>query len=88
MRDYQRASDLPIDFDISSANNWEEVIETAKNAEEKYFADAGRIRKSMRWFGDHEASFKPWATLLPTDSYMSAISGSVKVLLAVCDSNE
>jgi hypothetical protein len=83
IRDYQRILQLPEDFDISDANSWDEVLETAQAAEEKYFSDAGLVRKFIRSIGDYATSIRPWTTMLPTDSYMSVASGALKVMLAV-----
>jgi hypothetical protein len=83
VQEYQGALDLPIDFDVSDVHSWDELMESAREAEQKYLTDAGRLRKFVRGIGDYATSITPWITMLPNDSYMSVISGSLKVMLAV-----
>lgn len=74
---------LPAGFDITGSNSWEEVMALAKQAENRYFAEAGPARKILRGIGDYAVGAQWWAGLLPNDSYMSILSGGLKLLLAV-----
>lgn len=74
---------LPLGFDITKQNSWEEVMDLAKQAENKYFAEAGPARRVLRGVGDYAIGAQWWAGLLPNDSYMSILSGGLKLLLAV-----
>ncbi|KAI9882570.1 MAG: hypothetical protein M1823_005680 [Watsoniomyces obsoletus] len=75
----------PSDFDIHGQHTWEEVLQAAAQAEEKYDAEGkgkkGAVRKFFRKTGDCEPAMKPWLGLLPTDKYFSILCGGLKLVL-------
>lgn len=82
-------------IDIQGAHTWEEVMQAAKEAEAAYLAMAeskkgpkGVIRRYFRVAGDYSVAAKPWVGLLPNDSYMSVVSGSLKLVFEVSISHQ
>ncbi|KAJ8110743.1 hypothetical protein OPT61_g6490 [Boeremia exigua] len=81
-------SDSAASIDICGTHSWEEVIQTARNAQKAYEAKAktgakGHLRRYLRHFCDYESTFTPWVGLLPSDQYFSVLCGSLKLVLGI-----
>ncbi len=78
---------IPSKFGLHGQHSWEEVLEAAALAEEKYITDGkgkkGAGRKFFRKAGDYAPAMTPWLGLLPSDKYFSVLCGGLKLLLQV-----
>ena len=76
-----------LNFNIRDQHSWDEVIRTAKDAEQKYNNKAkgprGIGHKAARFVGDHAADTSPWLELLPNGEYTSVLCGGLKFVFVV-----
>lgn len=76
-----------VNFNIRDRHSWDEVIQEAKDAEQKYNSKAkglgGIGHKAVRFVGDHAADTSPWLSLLPNGEYTSVLCGGLKLVFAV-----
>ena len=69
-------------LNIRGHQSWEEVIQKARDAEAEYLtAGTGRMRKFGRAATDRSAALLPLVRLLPNDSFCSAISGGLRLVV-------
>ncbi|KAI0015362.1 hypothetical protein F4780DRAFT_764334, partial [Xylariomycetidae sp. FL0641] len=74
------------DFDIRENHSWESLLATVRVAEETYEKRAsgysGFYRKVSRALGGRQKALLPWVDLIPSDNYLSVLSGGLKLLLS------
>src|SRR2546421_9849631 len=62
---------------LQNVHSWDEVMQAAKLAQDKYLTDAkggkGRLRRVFRWTGDHSSVLVQSVGLLPNDKYFSVL---------------
>jgi hypothetical protein len=74
-------------FDINAFHTWDEVMQCAKFAVERYHEEAkgpaGACRRTFRLVGDNAKALNPFVAFIPNDKYMSILCGGLKFLLNV-----
>ena len=75
------------DLDIGATHTWDEVIRSARDAENVYVDSAkglgGLHRKVGRWAGDSAPAATPWLKCLPNGDYTSILSSGLLLVFGV-----
>lgn len=73
-----------VQFDLEDKHSWDEVLQEARFAEQKYNRNAKGLRgmghRVFRIVGDNAAAANPWLNILPDSEYTSVLCGGLKLI--------
>lgn len=76
-----------VQFDLEDKHSWDEVLQEARFAEQKYNRNAKGLRgmghRVFRIVGDNAAAANPWLNILPDSEYTSVLCGGLKLIFEV-----
>lgn len=75
------------DFNIREKHSWDEVLQEARFAEQKYNQKAKGLRgighRVFRVVGDNAAAANPWLKIFENNDYTSILCGGLKLIFEV-----
>ena len=70
-------------FSVRGKFTWDQVMNEAELAQEKYVADGKGVRNAFRVVSNFSPGLDPWLKLLPDGEYTSVVCGCLKLMFGV-----